>query len=613
MIDISGEWSSRLHEDIGYRGTGPALGDYTGLPLNDAGVEQAESWNAEQLSAPEEQSKPHPAQYAMRGPGTNLRISKIFDPFNWQLIAYSITGTYGRADRTIWLDGRPHPSANAEHLWQGFSTGRIVRNMLVVTTTHMKTGWVLRNYAPSSNKSTMTEYFIRHGDLLDLMTVIDDPVYFQEPLVRTSTWVLQPDLGVDNRMFFDSVEEEVGRAADAVPHYPLGTRHDEFAKELGLPLEAVEGGSQTLYPDYIPRLRQLLAGEKPAPINGSIPGYTPDPPSTVTADKYPPVDCAGLDVNKDMIAVDQGHGRARVKCTPAAEVEVLQVRSDLYMLVAEGVNVTVQTGKDGVLVVNTGLAAEADKVLQAIRSVSSGPIRFVINTGFHKEATAGNAALVKAGGPKSEAERYGNFASKIASGATVIAQQNVDIRLATQTPSLPPEAIPTSSFSERKSIYFNGEPIELLSAPAAASDADSIVFFRKSDVISAGDLLDTTRYPLIDSAAGGSLQGVIDGLTHIIQIAVPERNAMGGTLVIPARGWICNQIDVVQYRNMLTIIRDRVRDLAKKHLTLDQVKAAHPTIDYDGIYGASTGPWTTEMFLAEVYRELSTRPAKGPH
>jgi cyclase len=615
MIDISGEWGSRIHEDVGYRGTGPALGDYTGVPLNEAGLEQAESWDAEQLSAPEEQAKPHPVQYNMRGPQTNLRITKVFDPFNWQLIGYTIEGTYGRADRTIWLDGRPHPSANAEHLFQGFSTGKIVRNMLVVTTTHMKTAWVLRNYAPSSYKSTMTEYFIRHGELLDMMTVIDDPVYFDEPLVRTSTWVLTPNLGVDNHLTFESVEEEVDRPDDKVPHNPLGARNDEFAKELKLPLEATEGGSQTLYPDYIPRLRQLLAGEKPSPITWSIPSYTPTPPSKVSADPYPPVDCPGLDVNKDMIAVDQGHGRARVKCTPAGEIEILQVRPDVYMLVADGVNVTVQTGKDGVLVVNTGVAAEADKVLRAIRSVSSGPIRFIIDTNFHDEATGGNITLVKAaGGRQRGAGPYTPLPSRVESGTAIIAQENVDVHLQTRTPRPPSDMSPTSAFSAHKGIRFNDEPIELVSAPTAVTDADSFVFFRKSDVISAGELLDPTRYPLIDSASGGTLQGIIDGLTHIIEITIPGRNAMGGTLVIPGRGWICNQIDVVEYRNMLTIIRDRVRDLVKKHQTLEQVKAAHPTIDYDGIYGASTGPWTTDMFIAEVYHELSAvHPAKGTH
>ena len=612
-IDISGEWGSRLHEDVGYRGTGPALGDYTGVPLDEAGLEQAESWNAEQLSAPEEQTKPHPVQYNMRGPGTNLRITKIFDPYNWQLIGYTITGTFGRADRTIWLDGRPHPSEHAEHLFQGYSTGKIVRNMLVVTTTHMKTGWVLRNYAPSSNKSVMTEYFIRHGDLLDLMTVIEDPVYFQEPLVRSSTWVLQADLGVDNRMFFESVEEEVGRPDDLVPHHALGFRNDEFAKELHLPLEAIEGGSQTLYPDYIPRLRQLLAGQKPAPIEWSTPGYTPAKPSWFTQDEYPPVDCAGLDVNTDMIPIDQGHGRVRVKCTAAGDVEVLQVRPDIYMLVADGVNVTVQVGKDGVLVVNTGVAAVSEKLLHAIRSVSDGPIRFVINTGFHDEDTGGNAAVVNAGGARVDAGAYGPFPHAIASGARLIAQDNVDVHLAGKMPSLPQEAIPNSSFSAHKSIYFNGEPIDLSAAPAAVSDADSFVFFRKSDVISAGELLDTGRYPLIDGSAGGTLQGILNGLTHIIEITVPERNAMGGTLVIPQRGWICNQIDVVEYRNMLTIVRDRIRDMTRKHMTLEQVKAAHPTIDYDGIYGASSGPWTTDMFIAAVYHELSAHPAKGAH
>ena len=613
-IDISGEWGSRVHEDVGYRGTGPALGDYTGVPLNEAGLEQAESWDAEQLSAPEEQTKPHPVQYNMRGPQTNFRITKVLDPFNSQLIGYTVVGAYGRADRTIWLDGRPHPSEHAEHLFQGYSTGKIVRNMLVVTTTHMKTGWVLRNYAPSSNKSVMTEYFIRHGDLLDLMTVIEDPVYYEEPLVRTSTWVLTPNLGVENHLNFESVEEEVGRPDDLVPHHALGFRNDEFAKELHLPLEAIEGGSQTLYPDYIPRLRQLLAGQKPAPIEWSTPGYTPAKPSWFTQDEYPPVDCAGLDVNTDMIPIDQGHGRVRVKCTAAGDVEVLQVRPDIYMLVADGVNVTVQVGKDGVLVVNTGVAAVSEKLLHAIRSVSDGPIRFVINTGFHDEEVGGNMAFVKAGGGKRrDAGGYSPFPSSPESGTAVIARDTVDLHLYSIAPIHPSEMSPSSAFSVHKGIRFNDEPIELLAAPAAVSDADSFVFFRKSDVISAGELLDTGRYPLIDGSAGGTLQGVLNGLTHIIQIAIPGRNAMGGTLVIPQRGWICNQIDVVEYRNMLTIVRDRIRDMTRKHMTLEQVKAAHPTIDYDGIYGASSGPWTTDMFIAAVYHELSAHPAKGAH
>src|SRR5205085_2120764 len=144
QIDISGEWGSRIHEDLNHRSPGPALGDYGGLPLNDAGRQKATSWDASILSSPEEQAKPHPAQYFMRGPGTNLRIQKTIDPFDQHLIAYTITGLYGRADRTIWMDGRPHPSQYAEHQWQGFSTGAVVNNKLVVTTTHMKTGVIQR-------------------------------------------------------------------------------------------------------------------------------------------------------------------------------------------------------------------------------------------------------------------------------------------------------------------------------------------------------------------------------------------------------------------------------------------------------------------------------------
>jgi glyoxylase-like metal-dependent hydrolase (beta-lactamase superfamily II) len=168
------------------------------------------------------------------------------------------------------------------------------------------------------------------------------------------------------------------------------------------------------------------------------------------------------------------------------------------------------------------------------------------------------------------------------------------------------ETLPTSTYSEaRKDMYVNGEPIEVLFAPAAHTDGDSLVYFRKSDVVAVGGLLDTFRYPVIDVAAGGSLEGIIQGLTRVIEITIPERNAMGGTLVIPGRGRICNEIDVVEYRNMLVIIRDRVRDLAAKGMTLEQVKAARVTLDYDGIYGATDGVWTTDMFLDAVFREVS--------
>ncbi len=573
QIDISGEWGSRLHEDLGYRGTGPTLGEYIGLPLNDAGRQKASSWDASILSSPEEQAKPHPAQYSMRGPGTNLRITKLFDRFSGAFLAYQISGTYGRADRTIWMDGRSHPSVNAEHLWQGFSTAHVERNKLVVTTTHMKTGWVLRNYAPSSSKAVMTEYFVRHNDLLTMTTVLEDPVYFEEPLVRTQTWVLSPNLGVDNRMAFETVDEIADRAPDYVPHYPLGTRQDGFAKDLALPFEATQGGSDTLYPDYLPRLRRLLHGEDPGPRAA------------------PPVPVALPVVPKVAKNVDG--------------VETIEVRTNIHMLVAGGTNVVVQTGADGVFVVDAGPADMTERILAAIRRLSDSPIRFLINTHFHDEATGGTVAIVRAGGPRRTASAATPLPASTASGTTVIAQENVVPHLDAKTPKVPEEGIPTSTFSSaRKDLYVNGESIELLAAPAAHTDSDILVHFRRSDVVAVGGLLDTARYPVIDQANGGTLQGFIAGLTHVIELTIPERNAMGGTLVVPGRGRITNEIDVVEYRNMLVIVRDRIRDLAGKGMTLAQVKAAGATLDYDGVYGATEGPWTTDMFIEAVYREV---------
>jgi len=290
---------------------------------------------------------------------------------------------------------------------------------------------------------------------------------------------------------------------------------------------------------------------------------------------------------------------------PDGEAETLQVRPGVFMLVAGGTNVTVQVGKDGVLVVDAGVAGASDQLLRAIRRLSSGPIRFIVTTHSHEEAMGGLPALLKAAGPRVPAGGYGPLPANAAAGAALIAHENVDNRLSNAAPSPAVDLHPTSTVgSERKDLYFNGEPIELLPTPKAHTDGDIIAFFRSSDVISAGGILDTTSYPLVDAAAGGSLEGIIRGLTEIIGITVPERNAMGGTLVIPGRGFICNQIDVVEYRNMLVIIRDRIRDMVKNGMTLEQVKAARPTLDYDGVYGATSGPWTTDMFIETVYREL---------
>jgi len=265
QIDISGEWAARIHEDWGHRIPGADLGDYTGLPINAAARQMASSWEASILALPEVMSKPHPAQYFMRGPGPNMRIKKVTDPYTQKLIAYTLEGVFGRDDRVIWMDGRPHPSENAEHTWDGFSTGVVRGNQLTITTTHMKFGFIQRNGVPSSDQVKMTETFIRHGDLLTLVSIIDDPVYLEEPFIRTSQWVRTSSLLPDARFTFEVVEEDADQQRGHVPAYPLGTKQDEFARKYGIPFVATQGGKATLYPEYELELEKMMRDSRDYP------------------------------------------------------------------------------------------------------------------------------------------------------------------------------------------------------------------------------------------------------------------------------------------------------------------------------------------------------------
>jgi hypothetical protein len=259
QFDLAGEWAARTHEDNPHRIPGAELGDYTGLPLNDAARQKASSWDASILSQPEQQAKPHPAQYFMRGPGPNIRWTKIVDPLSGRLVAFTVVGTFGRADRVIWMDGRPHPSPYAEHTFAGFSTGEWEGSALKVTTTHMKTAFINRNGPPSSYKAVMTEYFVRHDDHLVMLSIVDDPVYLEEPMVRTQNWVLALQQHVGLASPFETIDELADRPLGWVPHWPLGTRHAEFAERFGLPAEAAAGGKHTLYPEYAKTLQALIA------------------------------------------------------------------------------------------------------------------------------------------------------------------------------------------------------------------------------------------------------------------------------------------------------------------------------------------------------------------
>jgi hypothetical protein len=251
QIDFSGQWLPAYHEDAPERLPGPELGDYTGLPLNEAGRLQADSWDADRISVVSEyQCRPHSSDYGMRGLG-NLRIWIELDTANQRLVAFHTYMPAWGSFRTIWMDGRPHPPAYAEHTFQGFSTGVWDGNMLTITTTHLKTNYYRRNGVPSSDRRTVTEHWARHGDLLTAITVSDDPVFLTEPLVHSQNWTLDP--GQQLPMFYCEYAPEVpGPELHGVPHHLPGANPflTEVADWYGLPVEATRGGAETMYPEY---------------------------------------------------------------------------------------------------------------------------------------------------------------------------------------------------------------------------------------------------------------------------------------------------------------------------------------------------------------------------
>jgi hypothetical protein len=255
QIDISGNWISS-EENLRPRGNA-GIGDYTGLPLNDAGRLRADTWDASILSQRERQTEPHGVQYyQFRSPA---RIEKVLDPATRQLVAYTLCCEIGALERVVWLDGRPHPPAYAERTWEGFSTGRWVGNTLTVTTTHLRTSFLERNGAPASHKSTVVEHFMRHGDQLTVVQFVVDPAYLEMPLIRSMDFVLDPRVTPRARQSqFEIVDEILGRDRGYVPSYPPGARHADWARFVGLPWEASRGGKATLFPEFLPTLRTMV-------------------------------------------------------------------------------------------------------------------------------------------------------------------------------------------------------------------------------------------------------------------------------------------------------------------------------------------------------------------
>jgi hypothetical protein len=247
--DLAGEWSPVFHEDMLERIPGPEIGDYLGLPISNAARQRADAWDASLLTLPEHQCKPHPADYSPRGPA-NLRITKEVDTASQQVIAYRTHISWQAPERTIYLDGRPHPPAWAAHTWQGFSTGKWEGDLLTVTTTHLKAGWIRRNGVPRSDEATLVEHWIRHDDDLTIVSIVNDPVYLTEPFIRTTDFVLDPHQQIG--AYPCEAVEEVDRPKGSIPHHLPGTNTflNEFPEKYKLPPAAARGGAETMYPEY---------------------------------------------------------------------------------------------------------------------------------------------------------------------------------------------------------------------------------------------------------------------------------------------------------------------------------------------------------------------------
>jgi glyoxylase-like metal-dependent hydrolase (beta-lactamase superfamily II) len=579
--DVAGDWEQAgggifgFQEEFIDRGGGPDLGDYAGLPINDALRYKASLYSPSWLTVPEHQCLPHPATYAYRSPG-GLSIVKEYDPVTQRLVAYRFYGTYGLA-RTVWMDGRPHPPANARHTYEGFSTGRWEGNRLAIETTHLKAGFLRRNGIAHSDRARMLEYFVRHDDYLTLVTAVDDPVYLDEPFVRSTDFRVDPrpntrlaefggfanggdgeGFGASDVFFKCAPTEEIAIERGRVPSFMPGANEniDMFSKRHNIPLDAALGGSATLYPEYAARLNTAPLAERSAARS-----LRPQPPADA----------------------------------PAATS--LHVAGQVWLLAIGGHNIAVQVGNEGVLVVNPGPEEIADEVSAEIAKLAPGKrIRVIIDTDDDVAHIGGNARLASGATPREQR-------------AAVFAHENASLRIAAA--GLSDRHSPTDTFFRgTRELYFNDEPIEIIHVPAATSDGDVLVYFRKSDVVVTGSVIEDLTYPIIRTADGGSVNGTLEALNHILDLTIAEYRAQGGTMVIPNRGRIYDEGDVAEYRDMLTIIRDRVQDDIGEGSTLEQVQGARLARDYDGRYAATTGPAAANEFIATVYRSLSAQNAR---
>lgn len=599
-FDLTGTWRWLPYEDERDRTPGAYPGDYRGLPLNDAARMRAdtydEEWNA---TSPLLQCRPRGPTYQAKGLDP-MRIDQVIDPVSRQLVALRIVYEKTPGERMIWLDGRPRPSPSALHGWDGFSTGRFIGDTLEITTTHLKESYVRRNGVPASFRATVIEHVSLMGPFVEWTFTVIDPDYLTEPLVRSATYARAPTLQLP--LYPCQPEEYQPGEKYRVPHYLVGENPylTESAVKYRMPQEGTRGGAETTYPEWRAKGAALAPPEKQFEYK---PEYTDA--STRIAER----------------------AEAEPARAPSYDrVDTLHLSGNVYLIAGAGGNVTVSAGGDGVLLVDSGAAAAGDRVLAAIRQIAqtlrapeppeaASPysstwlathaptepaIRFIINTSGSLDHVGGNAVIRKS--PMFRLLGYRDPSLSL----QVLAHEATRARLAESSAT---EALASTDTyaSDRYTLYrfFNSQAVQLFHAANAVTDGDTMVWFRRADVIAAGDVYNSDIYPPIDVDRGGGIDGTIEALNRLVDMSVTEFMSQGGTMIVPGHGWIGDAADVGLYRDMLIVVRDRVQRLIDRGMTLAQVKAAKPTMDYDPLYGRERG--ATARFVEGVYRSLSEK------
>jgi glyoxylase-like metal-dependent hydrolase (beta-lactamase superfamily II) len=434
---------------------------------------------------------------------------------------------------------------------------------------------------PESDQATLVEFFTRHGDHITYTSIINDPVFLTEPSIKTTDFFRQPTDPGGWLFPCDDSEQVVGRAPDQVPNYLFGKQPfvEEHANKYKLPLLGILGGPETMYGEFEAKVKTATAAEARA--------------KTLPA--------AGPSLTSRAVDPDPKNG----------EIHVLQVRGNVYMLVGDAGNVVVQTGDDGAFVVDTGGGQLTDKILAAIKQLSPKPIRMIANTSFLPAHTSGNEKLKNAG---SDPSVLGTFLALAAPGAgstaSILSHENVVPRMngSTGTPATPAGSWPIDTYiGDRLRKFHNGDSVELFHTPDAITDGDSFVHFRRADVIATGEVFTTTQYPFIDIANGGSVQGEINALNAILARTVFEHSGEGGTLIVPGRGYLCDEHEVVEYRDMVAIIRDRVKAMIAGGASLQQVKAARCYGGLRHTLWREHRRLDDDMFVEAVYNSLKKK------